>query len=544
MEFVFSYPVIAVALLSLLAICKAIYRLYAHPLSGFPGPKLAAVTSLYEFYYDVVKSGMYLWEIERMHEKYGTYFCFSRGPTIATNQTPTKYRKLRPVPLILPGPIVRISPRELHIKDSHYYEDIHASGSRKRNRDPKYAVSFGAPYSLVGTIDHDHHRFRRSFIQNYFSKRSVTSLTPYISAKVDQLLNRFQAAYENSTVLHLQHDFGALTADVITQYCYGWSYGYLDDTKSSTRNDLVDAVNGLMLMFHINRFFPFLVTIFRNAPQAVVRFVQPQMGDLCEVKAQLRKQATAALKKKSAEVKEGSEKSKDSIFDALTAPNVPENERTVDRLVDESALLLGAGTETTARSLAVPMFHVINDKKIGNKLREELKTVLERPTSKATWTELEHLPYLTGVVNEGLRLSHGMTARLSRISPIENMLYKDWVIPAGTPVSQSNYFVHMDPTLFPEPEKFDPERWVQAAEKGEHLTRYIVSFTKGAKQCLGMNLAYAEIYMTLAHIVRRFELKPHKTTSEHLIVRRELGVGYSLDMKFDIMAKVVGIIEE
>lgn len=50
--------------------------------------------------------------------------------------------------------------------------------------------------------------------------------------------------------------------------------------------------------------------------------------------------------------------------------------------------------------------------------------------------------------------------------------------------------------------------------------------------------------MTLAHIVRRFELKPHKTTSEHLIVRRELGVGYSLDMKFDIMAKVVGIIEE
>lgn len=58
------------------------------------------------------------------------------------------------------------------------------------------------------------------------------------------------------------------------------------------------------------------------------------------------------------------------------------------------------------------------------------------------------------------------------------------------------------------------------------------------------SLAYAEIYMTLAHIVRRFELKPHETTAEHLIVRRELGVGYSLDMKFDIMAKVVGIIEE
>jgi len=55
-----------------------IYRLYAHPLAGFPGPRLAAATFLYEFYYDVVKSGMYIWEIERMHQKYGEYaHCFS-----------------------------------------------------------------------------------------------------------------------------------------------------------------------------------------------------------------------------------------------------------------------------------------------------------------------------------------------------------------------------------------------------------------------------------------------------------------------------------
>jgi hypothetical protein len=50
-----------------------VYHLYFHPLSKFPGPKLAAATFLYEFYYDVVKSGMYIWEIERMHEKYGEY---------------------------------------------------------------------------------------------------------------------------------------------------------------------------------------------------------------------------------------------------------------------------------------------------------------------------------------------------------------------------------------------------------------------------------------------------------------------------------------
>lgn len=52
-------------------ILRSIYRLYFHPLSGFPGPKLAALTSAYEFYYDVVQHGMYIWEIEKMHQKYG-----------------------------------------------------------------------------------------------------------------------------------------------------------------------------------------------------------------------------------------------------------------------------------------------------------------------------------------------------------------------------------------------------------------------------------------------------------------------------------------
>ena len=56
-----------------LLVLRTVYHLYFHPLSKFPGPKLAAATFLYEFYYDVVKSGMYIWEIERMHEKYGEY---------------------------------------------------------------------------------------------------------------------------------------------------------------------------------------------------------------------------------------------------------------------------------------------------------------------------------------------------------------------------------------------------------------------------------------------------------------------------------------
>lgn len=58
----------------LLIVCVGygvIYRLCFSPIAGFPGPKLAALTFWYEFYYDVIKGGKYTWEIGNMHEKYG-----------------------------------------------------------------------------------------------------------------------------------------------------------------------------------------------------------------------------------------------------------------------------------------------------------------------------------------------------------------------------------------------------------------------------------------------------------------------------------------
>lgn len=55
-----------------------------------------------------------------------------------------------------------------------------------------------------------------------------------------------------------------------------------------------------------------------------------------------------------------------------------------------------------------------------------------------------------------------------------------------TPMSSASYFVHKDETLFPNSDAFRPERWIEAAERGQNLKKHLVSFTKGSRNCIGI----------------------------------------------------------
>jgi hypothetical protein len=67
-----------------------VWRLYLSPVAKFPGPRLAALTFWYEFYYDVIKEGAYVYEIERMHQKYGAYTCYTRSSINQSTGTVTR----------------------------------------------------------------------------------------------------------------------------------------------------------------------------------------------------------------------------------------------------------------------------------------------------------------------------------------------------------------------------------------------------------------------------------------------------------------------
>ena len=112
------------------------------------------------------------------------------------------------------------------------------------------------------------------------------------------------------------------------------------------------------------------------------------------------------------------------------------------------------------------------------------------------WSDLEQLPYLSAIITEGLRIGYGVTHRLQRLFPDTTLQYDKYAIPASTPVSMTSVLIHDDPSLFPDPRTFKPERFLE----NPWLKKYLVVFSRGTRQCAGLNLAYAELYLGLAAV--------------------------------------------
>ncbi|RAH70116.1 cytochrome P450 [Aspergillus aculeatinus CBS 121060] len=487
-------------------ILRSLYRLYFHPLSKIPGPPVAAITGLHEFYHDVVRGGKFLWKIEEMHKRY--------------------------------GPIVRINPREVHIIDPAMYDEIYAGNSRKRNKDPVFVSSFASPFSVIATIDHDLHRARRSLLNPFFSKKAVTELSTIIQEKIARLSWHLERFYADETVIALHTAFVGLTGDTITHYLYGQDKGYLSDPDLTKRDFIWELMFEGTNSCHLFRFLPSIPQLIKALPGRWMRLTRPKLAQVYAMQEQIAQQSRDALLNKDSHAS-----TVGSIYQALTDPSLPPEDRSLARLRDESFILLVAGTETTASSLTFAVYQLLRDRGMFLKVRQELKQAMPTPRHEPKWSQLEQLPYLTAIINEALRLS-ATPMRPVRVAPSESLQYKQYTIPPGTPISTISYFIHRNPQLFPDPNTFRPERWIEAASRGENLTRYLVPFARGSRICIGMNLAYAELYMTIASIVRRFDLELCDTNPEDMEFVREKILQRPEKGVWTLKARVVGVVME
>lgn len=129
MEALLSQPIATTALVATVLssfiynVYLVIYRLWFSPLAKFPGPKFAAASFWYEFYYDYWLDGKYLFEVEKMHKKYGK--CNTSHPIWIVANFACLLSRAK-------GPIVRVNPDELSIHDPEFYNEIYVTESKRR----------------------------------------------------------------------------------------------------------------------------------------------------------------------------------------------------------------------------------------------------------------------------------------------------------------------------------------------------------------------------------------------------------------------------
>jgi len=244
--------------------------------------------------------------------------------------------------------------------------------------------------------------------------------------------------------------------------------------------------------------FSWFLPLVNSVPDWIVHKLNPGYGAFLEFKQGLYNNILGVIHSH----QEG--KDNKTVFDEILDSNLPASEKTPERLMQEATNIGVAGTETTAWTLSVITYHLLQNPSSLRTLKAELENEITDLSKPLSIKQVEQLPYLTAVILEGLRLGMGTSNRQERVSPNEALTFQDgtkeWIIPPGTPVGMSTPLIHLNPTIFPFPLTFSPERFLN----NPRLKKYIMSFSQGSRQCLGMQLAYGELYLVLAGIWRRF----------------------------------------
>lgn len=168
---------------------------------------------------------------------------------------------------------------------------------------------------------------------------------------------------------------------------------------------------------------------------------------------------------------------------------------------DEITTLFLAGHETVAHALTWTWYLLAQHPEVRTQVQREVDMVLEgRP---ATIDDLSRLAYTERVIMESMRICPPVWA-------IDRRAMRDTVIhgvpiPQGARVIMSQYQIHHDPRFYPDPERFDPERWTPEAQASRPKFAYF-PFGGGPRLCVGESFAWTESILLLATLSQHWEI--------------------------------------
>jgi cytochrome P450 len=487
-----SYPILTTLLLPLFwLVVRTLYRVSPfHPLSKIPGPLLPRTTSLWLTYHAWIGDEASV--VDALHKTHGSIVC--------------------------------TGPNSVDIADGAALSPIYVEkgGFAK----PQFYENFALPdgdklhNSIFSEIDPAVRAPRAKAVVVLFSTANLRAGQDLIYACVDKLVQRLKEGKELSrrsgkplNVLNLTR---GLAVDAVSLYLLGKSYDALveqgaqtKEEKAAVRKELVGpmSASGMVDTFvAVGRFWYLPSSIFKlvekfdawwNADDKVEHSLS-QVDDFVAGVVKDAEQAIAA-----------SQSGEKAIDHPLTSypSRLLQAGFTASETRAQCKDLIFAGSDSTGMNLATIMFMLARHPECYEKVKAE---VMER---KPGFDDVQFLPYLRGVVKEGLRLSMANPSRLPRVVPFEGWTFKETYFPAGTEVSCTPYTLHLNPDIFPDPWSFRPERWLDPTDQ---MTRDAFPFGLGPRQCIARNLATVELYCAVARIVEADILQGAKVLKDRI----------------------------
>jgi cytochrome P450 len=196
------------------------------------------------------------------------------------------------------------------------------------------------------------------------------------------------------------------------------------------------------------------------------------------------------------------------------------------QLVNEIKTLIVAGHETTTSTLCWTWYLLAQDPAVEESLSIELKSLSDVESAKLD--ELSKFHYTRQVVDEAMRLYPPgwlMTRKARKDDQIG-----EYFVPAGTEIYISPYFIHRNPNLWEEPERFNPDRFTPGLSLDRHPMA-MIPFSAGPRNCIGEVFARVEMQIHIMTIARRLRLRSTETKTP------ELDVGVNLRGKHDLIMR-------
>ena len=323
-------------------------------------------------------------------------------------------------------------------------------------------------------------RRQRGLIQPAFRRENILAYARVMTGAAGRMLD----SWKDNGVRNLHEDMMRVTLEIVGQCLYGAEVSGAAERVGKamevvTEKFIVNASQALLFRFEIPDLF---------APRE-----RRAIAELNEIIGGIIRD------------RRSSNQPRDDLLDTLLRARDAEGKPMSDaQLRDEMMTLFLAGHETTAIALSWACYLLAQNPQIEAKLVEELRSVLgnRAPTPE----DLPRLSYTEMVVKEAMRLyppAWGVGRRA--IADCEIGGYR---VPAGSNVFILQWITQRDPRFFPDPERFDPERWREDPVRSGRIPRFAyLPFGGGPRVCVGASFAMMEAILLLAMIQQRYHLE-------------------------------------